>query len=166
MQAGQALNAIPEEARLAGTVRTFSVDVLDTIEQQLRTLCTQVCAAFGATATVRFERNYPPTVNHPAMAALAASVLEQALGSTAVRTDMPPSMGAEDFAYMLQAKPGAYLWIGNGEGDHRCAGHGLGPCTLHNPSYDFNDRILPVGVKAWLALVHGFFNADVRLAIM
>ena len=157
MQAGQALNAIPEEARLAGTVRTFSEEALNTIEQHLRTLSNQLCGAFGATATVRFERNYPPTLNHPDMAQFAARALQASLGAAFVRTDMPPSMGAEDFAYMLLAKPGAYLWLGNGEGEHRCAGHGLGPCTLHNPSYDFNDRVLPTGLRAWLGLVHAFF---------
>jgi hippurate hydrolase len=92
------------------------------------------------------------------MAELAKSALQKIPDVKAVHTNLPPTMGAEDFAFMLQHKPGAYLWIGNGEGGHRTHGHGIGPCTLHNPSYDFNDSILPLGVKAWLAITHEFLE--------
>lgn len=158
IQAGEAINVIPDHAVLQGTVRTFSVDTLDLIENQMRKLSTEMCAAFGAKAEMSFERKYPPTVNTAEMAQLAQQALENLDGVKKVHTTLPPTMGAEDFAFMLQQKPGAYLWIGNGTGAHRSAGHGLGPCTLHNPSYDFNDQILPLGVRAWLGIVHSFLN--------
>lgn len=158
IQAGEAINVIPDHAILQGTVRTFSIDTLDLIEQQMSKLSTELCAAFGATAEMEFERKYPPTINSAEMAELAKNALKRVPEVTAVHTNLPPTMGAEDFAFMLQHKPGAYLWIGNGDGGHRTHGHGIGPCTLHNPSYDFNDKILPLGVKAWLAITHAFLE--------
>ena len=109
-------------------------------------------AAFGATCTFEFERNYPPTINHPAEANFAREVMADIVGADNV---MPqePTMGAEDFSYMLQAKPGAYCFIGNGDGVHREIGHGEGPCTLHNPNYDFNDALIPLGATYWVKLV-------------
>ncbi|HEX4879976.1 MAG TPA: M20 aminoacylase family protein [Limnobacter sp.] len=156
IQAGEAINVIPNSATLQGTIRTFSLDTLDVMESQLRRLSTDICAAFGAKAELQFERKYPPTVNTPAISQLAKRALKQLADVSEVYSNLPPTMGAEDFAYMLQHRPGAYLWIGNGDGGHRTHGHGIGPCTLHNPSYDFNDRILPLGVKAWLAIVRQF----------
>lgn len=158
IQAGEAINVIPDHAVLQGTVRTFSIETLDLIENHMRKLCTEMCAAFGASASMEFERKYPPTVNTPEMASLAKKALETLSEVCAVHSNLPPTMGAEDFAFMLQHKPGAYLWIGNGDGGHRTHGHGIGPCTLHNPSYDFNDRILPIGVKAWEAIVKEFLK--------
>ena len=158
MQAGEAINVIPDKATLQGTVRTFSIETLDLIEQQMRKLSTELCAAFGARAQMTFERKYPPTINTPEMAELAKAALETLPETEAVHSNLQPTMGAEDFAFMLLHKPGAYLWIGNGDGGHRTHGHGIGPCTLHNPSYDFNDRILPLGVKAWLAIAHRFLG--------
>lgn len=158
MQAGEAINVIPDKAILQGTVRTFSIETLDLIEQQMRKLSTELCAAFGARAQMTFERKYPPTINTPEMAELAKAALETLPETEAVYSNLQPTMGAEDFAFMLLHKPGAYLWIGNGDGGHRTHGHGIGPCTLHNPSYDFNDRILPLGVKAWLAIAHRFLG--------
>ena len=158
IQAGEAINVIPESATLKGTVRTFSEEALDLIERHLRQLTSQICAAFGATAEIEFDRTYPPTINHPAMAALAKTALESVEGVSKVYSDLAPTMGAEDFAFMLKEKPGAYLWIGNGEGGHRDMGHGAGPCTLHNPSYDFNDKILPLGVQAWKAIVASYLK--------
>jgi amidohydrolase len=158
IQAGEAINVIPDHAILQGTVRTFSIETLDLIEQQMSKLSTELCAAFGATAEMEFERKYPPTINSAEMAELAKNALKRVPEVTAVHTNLPPTMGAEDFAFMLQHKPGAYLWIGNGDGGHRTHGHGIGPCTLHNPSYDFNDKILPLGVKAWLAITHAFLE--------
>ena len=158
IQAGEAINVIPDHAILQGTVRTFSIETLDLIEQQMSKLSTELCAAFGATAEMEFERKYPPTINSAEMAELAKNALKRVPEVTAVHANLPPTMGAEDFAFMLQHKPGAYLWIGNGDGGHRTHGHGIGPCTLHNPSYDFNDKILPLGVKAWLAITHAFLE--------
>lgn len=158
IQAGEAINVIPDHAVLQGTVRTFSIETLDLIEQHMRKLSTELCAAFGATAEMEFERKYPPTINSADMAELAKNALQQIPEVMAVHTNLPPTMGAEDFAFMLQHKPGAYLWIGNGNGGHRTHGHGIGPCTLHNPSYDFNDKILPLGVTAWLAITQAFLE--------
>ena len=158
IQAGEAINVIPDHAVLQGTVRTFSIETLDLIEQHMRKLSTELCAAFGATAEMEFERKYPPTINSADMAELAKNALQQIPEVMAVHTNLPPTMGAEDFAFMLQHKPGAYLWIGNGDGGHRTHGHGIGPCTLHNPSYDFNDKILPLGVTAWLAITQAFLE--------
>ncbi len=160
IQAGEAINVIPDHAILQGTVRTFSIDTLDLIEHHMRKLSTELCAAFGATAELEFDRKYPPTINSADMAELAKKALVEIPEVTAVHTSLPPTMGAEDFAFMLLHKPGAYLWIGNGDGGHRTHGHGIGPCTLHNPSYDFNDKILPLGVKAWLAITHAFLERN------
>lgn len=159
IQAGEAINVIPDKATLQGTVRTFSIETLDLIEQKMKTLSKELCSAFGASADFKFERKYPPTINTSAMAELAKQALESLPEVKQVHSNLQPTMGAEDFAFMLQHKPGAYLWIGNGEGGHRTHGHGIGPCTLHNPSYDFNDSILPLGVKAWLAIGHAFLKS-------
>ncbi len=160
IQAGEAINVIPDHATLQGTVRTFSIETLDLIEQHMRKLSTELCAAFGATAEMHFERKYPPTINSAEMAELAKTALQKIPEVTAVHSNLQPTMGAEDFAFMLQHKPGAYLWIGNGDGGHRTHGHGIGPCTLHNPSYDFNDKILPLGVKAWLAITEAYLEGN------
>ncbi len=152
INAGEATNVVPDHCELQGTVRTFSLDVLDMIEQRMRDIATHTCAAFGATCTFEFERNYPPTINHPAESEFAREVMADIVGADNV-VAQEPTMGAEDFSYMLQAKPGAYCFIGNGDGVHREMGHGEGPCTLHNPNYDFNDRLIPVGATYWVKLV-------------
>jgi amidohydrolase len=158
INAGEAINVIPETATLKGTVRTFSHETLDLIEERLISMTQQLCTTFGARAEVEFNRSYPPTINTAAEAELAASVLKRMPQVSAVHTNLPPTMGAEDFAYFLKEKPGAYLWIGNGLGGHRELGHGMGPCMLHNPSYDFNDKILPLGVRFWKELVFEYLN--------
>ena len=152
MHAGEATNVVPDFCELQGTVRTFTTEVLDLIEQRMREVAEHTCAAFGAECQFEFERNYPPTLNHPNEAAFAREVMAEIVGADGV-TVQEPTMGAEDFAYMLQAKPGAYCFIGNGEGAHRHVGHGEGPCTLHNPSYDFNDELIPLGGTYWVRLV-------------
>jgi len=152
INAGEATNVVPDHCELQGTVRTFSLDVLDMIEQRMRDIATHTCAAFGANCTFEFERNYPPTINHPAESEFAREVMANIVGADNV-VAQEPTMGAEDFSYMLQAKPGAYCFIGNGDGVHREMGHGEGPCTLHNPNYDFNDRLIPVGATYWVKLV-------------
>jgi len=151
IHAGEATNVVPDFCVLEGTVRTFSIEVLDMIEQRMRELSEGICAAFGARCEFAFDRNYPPTINSPAEAAFAREVMAGIVGSDKVLTQ-EPTMGAEDFSYMLQAKPGAYCFIANGDGQHREMGHGGGPCTLHNPSYDFNDELIPLGATYWVEL--------------
>ena len=154
IHAGEATNVIPDRCEIQGTVRTFTVEALDLIERRMRELSEQLCAAFGARADFRFRRNYPPTVNSAAEAAFAADVMRDIVGPDGV-VAQEPTLGAEDFAYMLQAKPGAYVFIGNGDGAHRGTygpGHDAGPCTLHNPRYDFNDELIPLGATYWVTL--------------
>ncbi len=142
---GSAWNIIPNEAVLGGTVRAFSTRVQDQIEQRIRQLCEGTAASHGAQITVRYERRYPPTVNHPEQAALCMNVAQALVGAENVIIDPKPAMGSEDFAWMLQAKPGCYVWIGNGTGSS-------GGCMVHNPGYDFNDSILPTGAAYWVRL--------------
>ena len=159
IHAGEATNVVPDSCELQGTVRTFSIELLDLIERRMRAVAEHTCAAFEATCEFEFVRNYPPTVNSAAEAAFAAQVAAGIVGQDSVRAQ-EPTMGAEDFAYMLQAKPGAYLFIGNGDGDHRSTGHGGGPCTLHNPSYDFNDELIPLGGTFWVELARQWLGAE------
>ena len=151
IHAGEASNVVADSCELQGTVRTFSIEVLDLIERRMREVARNICAAFEATCEFEFERNYPPTINHPDEAAFARQVMTEIVGAEHV-LDQEPTMGAEDFSFMLQAKPGAYVFIANGDGDHRVMGHGAGPCTLHNPSYDFNDALIPLGATYWVRL--------------
>jgi amidohydrolase len=153
IHAGSATNVIPDEAELVGTVRTFSTGVLDLIQKRMEEMAAGVAAAFNASVQFSFKRNYPPLVNHPQQTALAVEAMRAVVGAERVDTDVEPTMGAEDFAFMLQEKPGCYVFIGNGEGAHRAGGHGLGPCQLHNTSYDFNDNLLPIGASFWVRLV-------------
>jgi len=153
IRAGDATNVVPETAFISGTVRTFSDAVTGQIETEMRRIAQMTAAAHGCEAKTDFLWNYPPTINHAAEAAFAASVMDDIVGAANVRRDLEPTMGAEDFAFMLKVKPGAYVFIGNGEGAHRLAGHGLGPCMLHNPSYDFNDELIPLGATFWIRLV-------------
>jgi hippurate hydrolase len=156
IHAGSATNVIPDEATLIGTVRTFGLDVLDMIEQRMHDIARHTAEAFDAEVDFKFDRNYPPLINHADETKFAIEVMQSIVGSDKVITNVEPSMGAEDFAYMLQEKPGCYVFIGNGEGDHRSVGHGLGPCNLHNPSYDFNDDLLPIGATYWVRLAETF----------
>jgi amidohydrolase len=155
---GEATNVVPDSAELRGTVRTFSVEVLDLIEQRMREVAVHTAAAFGATVEFEFHRNYPPTVNHPAETEFVRKVLSSVVGPENVH-DFEPTMGAEDFSYFLQAKPGCYFVIANGDGAHRDGGHGLGPCMLHNPSYDFNDDLIPLGATAWVRIAEEWLRA-------
>jgi len=155
IEAGEATNVIPDSVSLQGTVRTFTTETLDLIESRMRALTEHTAAAFGASAEFEFSRNYPPTVNHTAETAFARQVMVDMVGADRVEP-FEATMGAEDFSYFLQAKPGAYFVIGNGDGAHREGGHGLGPCTLHNPSYDFNDHLIPVGATLWVKLAHAW----------
>jgi hippurate hydrolase len=148
---GEADNVIPDDCVLQGTVRTFTTEVLDLIERRMKAVAEATCTAFDAGCEFEFNRNYPPTVNHPAETEFARRVLGEVVGPDNV-LEFEPTMGAEDFSYFLQEKPGCYFLIGNGDGAHREGGHGLGPCMLHNPSYDFNDELIPFGATAWVRL--------------
>jgi hippurate hydrolase len=148
---GEATNVVPDSCELQGTVRTFTIEVLDMIERRMKQVAEHTCAAHDATCEFEFVRNYPPTVNSQAEAEFARTVMQGIVGEANV-VPQEPTMGAEDFAFMLQAKPGAYCFIANGDGTHRDMGHGGGPCTLHNPSYDFNDDLIPLGATYWVRL--------------
>ncbi len=144
MQAGDpgAFSVIPREARLVGTVRTFRPQVQDMVEERLARLVDSVAVAFGATATLHYQRTYPATINSPRHAEFAANVAADLVGNDKVSRELPPSMGAEDFSFMLQVKPGAYLRLGQGGG-----------AFLHNTRYDFNDEVLPLGAALFAGLV-------------
>jgi len=157
IHAGEALNVVPDSAQVRGTVRTFSMETLDMIEARMKQVAEHTCAAFGAECEFQFDRNYPPTVNHPAETEFVKGVLSQVVGAENV-LPFQPTMGAEDFSFFLQAKPGCYFMIGNGDGAHREGGHGLGPCMLHNPSYDFNDELIPLGATAWVRIAEAWLN--------
>jgi len=148
---GEAYNVIPAEARLSGTVRAFRTEVQDRIEDTMRNLCNGIASAHGLEVELDYRRGYPPTVNSVAEADLCLTVLTGLVGADHVRTDLNPSMGAEDFAFMLHRKPGCYIWIGNGPGD--------GGCTLHNPHYDFNDDVLTLGSTYWVRLAESTLQA-------
>ena len=146
---GEAWNIIPDDALLRGTIRTFKPEVQAMIERAVERLCNGIASAFGAQISVKFDHRYPPTVNSVLETALCSRVASALLGQDKVRANELPSMGAEDFAYMLHEKPGCYVWLGNGVN----SGAGTGGCTLHNPHYDFNDEILSFGVAYWVKLV-------------
>ena len=161
IHAGEATNVVPDACELQGTVRTFSLELIDLIEQRMRAIAEHTCAAFGAQCEFEFRRNYPPTINHPAETEFARRVLGQVVGPGNVH-EYEPTMGSEDFSFFLQEKPGCYFVIGNGDGAHREGGHGLGPCMLHNPSYDFNDELIPLGATAWVRLAEEWLAAPRR----
>jgi hippurate hydrolase len=152
---GEATNVIPESCVIEGTVRTFTTEVLDLIERRMKTVAEATCAAFECACEFSFTRNYPPTINHAAETEFARQLLCDVVGSENVH-EFEPTMGAEDFSYFLQGKPGCYFLIGNGDGGHRAGGHGMGPCMLHNPSYDFNDDLIPLGATVWVRLAEAW----------
>ena len=158
VRAGEANNVVPESCELQGTVRTFTVEVLDLIEQRMRRIAESTCQAFEASCEFSFRRNYPPTINHARETDFARELLSSLVGAGRVK-EFEPTMGAEDFSYFLMEKPGCYFLIGNGDGAHRSAGHGGGPCMLHNPSYDFNDALIPLGGSMWVRLAEAWLNA-------
>ena len=156
IHSGSATNVIPDEATLIGTVRAFSTEMIDLLERRMKTIAEHTAAAFDAEVQFEFKRNYPPLINHVKETAFAVEVMRSLVGADRVDAQVEPTMGAEDFAFMLQEKPGCYVFIGNGEGLHRDGGHGLGPCNLHNPSYDFNDDLLPIGASYWVRLAEAY----------
>ena len=159
INAGETRNVIADNCELAGTVRAFTTPVLDMIEQRMREIASHICLAHGLECEFEFSRNYPPTINHQAQAELSRQVMTKLVGASNVLPQQP-TMGAEDFAFMLNQLPGSYCFIGNGSGSHRDSGHGAGPCTLHNGSYDFNDQILALGASYWARLVETALAAD------
>jgi hippurate hydrolase len=144
VHAGDTWNVIPQEVVLRGTVRTFRPEVQALIEQRMRTIVAGVAATFEMTATIRYERRYPATVNDPAETQHAIAAAAAVVGKGNVDTDPTPNMGSEDFAFMLQQKPGCYVWLG--------AGRGPETPNLHNPHYDFNDDALAIGASYWVTL--------------
>ena len=160
IHAGEATNVIPDCCELQGTVRTFSLEVLDLIEQRMQQIAEHTCAAFDMRCEFEFARNYPPTINSAREAAFARQVMASIVGAANV-LEQEPTMGAEDFSYMLQAKPGCYSFIMNGDGAHRNMGHGGGPCMLHNASYDFNDALIPLGATYWVRLAEAWLKTTV-----
>jgi amidohydrolase len=155
IHAGEATNVVADSCELQGTVRTFSFEVLDLIEKRMRHVAEHICAAHEASCQFQFVRNYPPTINSAPEAEFARQVMASIVGPDNVESQ-EPTMGAEDFAYMLQARPGAYCFIANGDGSHRETGHGEGPCMLHNASYDFNDELIPLGATYWVRLAEAW----------
>ena len=145
IQAGASFNVIPDTATLKGTVRTFRADTRQRIVERIRTMTQATAAAFGLSAELHHRQGYPPTVNHPEQAAFGADIAASIVGPENVHRDAPPSMGGEDFSFMLEKVPGAYIWLGIGGADQGR--------TLHNARYDFNDDALPLGVAWWTGLV-------------
>ncbi len=156
IHSGSATNIVPDSASMIGTVRTFTLETLALIETRMEEIAQHTAAAFGANVEFSFKRNYPPLINHEQESNFALEVMEDIVGASGVLKKLEPTMGSEDFAFMLQEKPGCYVFIGNGDGNHRTPGHGLGPCNLHNPSYDFNDELLPIGASYWSRLAEQF----------
>jgi hippurate hydrolase len=149
LQAGDvnAMSVIPGSAKLVGTVRTFKPEVQALVERRLTELCSAIAQGFGATAKVTYERMYPATVNTAPEAQFAGDVAASLVGEQHVVRNLEPSMGAEDFSFMLHVKPGAYLRLGQG------LTNGESGCHLHNPGYDFNDQILPLGAALHASLI-------------
>jgi hippurate hydrolase len=146
--AGDAYNIIAETAQLAGTVRSLKPEIRDLVESRFRTIVAGLGTALGAKVALRYVRNYPITSNHPAETTFAAKAAGDIVGTAHIDTNAPPVMGGEDFSYMLEARPGAFIFIGNGDS-----------AGLHNPAYDFNDEIIPIGCSYWARIVESAMPA-------
>jgi hippurate hydrolase len=149
---GDTWNVIPETVVLRGTTRSFSPAVRDQIEPAIRRIADGACSACGAQMELRYERRYPPTINSAAETEIAIAAAASLVGDSNVKRDMLPSMAAEDFAWFLEQRPGAYIWIGNGSAESG----GM----LHSPHYDFNDTILPLGASYWVRLAESILSKD------
>jgi hippurate hydrolase len=145
INAGSGFNIIPQVTDFIGTIRTVNPDTRINVHKQFKDICEATALAYGCTADVSVIKGYPVTVNNTESSEKAIQVTSSIFGSSSVKTNMAPSMGAEDFAYMLEKTPGAYIWLG--------AGEGKSGCMLHNTKYDFNDNILPLGITYWEELV-------------
>ena len=143
LAAGEAYNVIPQTAHLKGTTRTLTEAVRDLAETRIRAIAEATCAAYGAKASVDYRRGYPVTVNHPEQTDFIAKVAaEVGAGERAVDTTIVPLMGSEDFSYMLESRPGAYIFMGNGD-----------TASVHHPKYNFNDEAIPYGVSLWAKVI-------------
>ncbi|HEV2335449.1 MAG TPA: M20 aminoacylase family protein [Stellaceae bacterium] len=150
MRGGSAYNVIPDELHIGGTVRSFRPHVQDLIERRIGEVVRGAAVLNSATAELDYRRGYPPTINHADEARFAADVAAEICGEEHVERNVAPSLGGEDFSYMLQAVPGAMLWLGNGPGE--------GGCSLHNSHYDFNDSAIPFGVSFFARLAERFLQ--------
>ena len=150
IKGGSAYNVIPDELHIGGTVRSFRPEVRDRLERRMSEVTKGAAALYGAEAVCEYRRGYPATVNHAAEAEFAADVAAEICGEDKVDRHVAPSLGGEDFSYMLEKVPGAMLWIGNGPGE--------GGCMLHNSRYDFNDTALPIGVSFFARLAERFLE--------
>ncbi|MGR8932154.1 MAG: M20 aminoacylase family protein [Gammaproteobacteria bacterium] len=159
MHIGETKNVIADSCELTGTLRTFSADVMQLTHRRMSEIVKHTCLAHGMESEIEFTKGYPATVNHPEQVEISRQVMIKIVGAENV-IEQYPTMGAEDFSFMLNQVPGCYCFIGNGEGDHRQLGHGAGPCTLHNASYDFNDDILALGARYWVGLVETCLAQD------
>ncbi|MDX8441056.1 M20 aminoacylase family protein [Mesorhizobium australafricanum] len=139
--AGDAYNVIPESAEIAGTVRTLKKEVAKKSEERIRAICAGIATAFGATIDVDYDANYPVTFNHAEETEFAGDIAANVAGDSHVHRAIQPVMGGEDFSYMLEARPGAFIFIGNGD-----------TAGLHHPAYDFNDEVIPHGMSYWVKL--------------
>jgi hippurate hydrolase len=142
-QAGTTNNVIPQTAKLAGTIRSLTDKVRDQLETRVREIAEGVAALHGGTVRLTYTRGYPVTKNHAEQTAFAQEIASEIAGKDRVNSELPPMMGAEDFSYMLNARPGAFIFVGNGENS----------AGLHHPAYDFNDEIIPLGSSYWVRLV-------------
>lgn len=147
--ASDAHNIIPQVVTMAGTVRTLSADIRLLAERRMSEICANVGPAFGAKIELAYHRGYPVTINHEKQTEFAAEVAREVSGASMVDTNVAPIMGAEDFSYMLEARPGAFVFLGQGDGP-----------ICHHPEYDFNDEIIPVGASFWAKLVERAMPAD------
>ena len=143
--AGEASNVIPSRATLAGTVRSYKPEIRRMLERRIREVVAGIASALGVTGVVNYDPGYPPLVNGIGETKFAAQIAGEIVGPEAVSAEAPPLMGAEDFSYMLQERPGAMIWVGQGGGPS--------PYAVHHPMYDFNDAILPIGASYWVKLV-------------
>ena len=145
INAGSGFNIIPQKVDFIGTIRTINSDTRISVHKQFTDICEATALAYGCVAEVSVIKGYPVTVNHIEESEKAIEIASGLFGDESVKTNLPPSMGAEDFAYMLEKKPGSYIWLG--------AGEGRSGCMLHNTKYDFNDNVLPLGISYWKELV-------------
>jgi hippurate hydrolase len=152
IRGGDTHNIIPEVVELSGAIRCFDRDLRAELRRRVREVVDGVCRAYGASATLDFVNEFPPVMNGVAHTDLAATVAAELVGSARVDASAPPVLGSEDFAYMLERVPGCYVLIGNG------AANGSGGCGIHNPGYDFNDAILPLGASYWVRLAETFLS--------
>lgn len=142
IKAGEAFNVVPQTCTMLGTVRTFKPEVQDLVEKRMKETVAGIAAGFGCTATIEYMRGYPVTFNHEEQTKFAADVARSVVGADKVDDNHPPLMGAEDFSYMLNVRPGCYIFIGNGDTP-----------ACHHPAYDFNDKAIPTGVAYWTKII-------------